>query len=134
MCGFEVISRVDDNTFSKTLNIGPSATLFTDNAAALFTTNDTHCPPIAFHLKLDDTILAAATNPTADDSLNFNLTGSTLNLFAQTEKVHTFYIYAVSVTEKFVTKQAQLTVQCVVNSQTITLSSAGTLTLEVSKN
>jgi hypothetical protein len=129
-----VISQVADSTYTKTLNIGPSAIVFSDDAAALFTTNDTHCPPISYQLKLDDTTLEAAIDPSSDDSLNFYLTGSTLNLFAQTEKVHTFFIYAASVTSKFATKKTVLTVQCVVESQTITLSTAGSLDLVMEKN
>jgi len=110
VCGFEVISRVDEINYAKTLDIGPSATVFSVDAAAMFSSNDTFCPPIAYHLKLDDTTLAASTSPSADDTLNFYLESSSLKLFAKTEKVHSFYIYAVSVTDKLATKPATLIV------------------------
>ena len=110
VCGFEAISRVDEIDFTKTLDIGPSAAVFSVDAAAIFSSNDTFCPPIAYHLRLDDTTFAASTLPTADDNLNFYLEGSSLKLFAQTEKVHSFFIYAVSVTNKLAKKPAILTV------------------------
>jgi len=48
----------------------------------MFTSNDPYCPPIAYHLRLDDTTFAASTQPSSDDTLNFYLEGSSLKLFA----------------------------------------------------
>ena len=97
VCGSETLSP-DQASFSNSLDIGPSATTFTVNVVPWFSSNDPYCPPLAYHLRLDNTAFASSTQPSAADLLNFFLTGTTLSLFPQTENVHTFYIYAISVT------------------------------------
>ena len=58
VCGSEIISKIDAEAFTKTLDIVPTASAFTTDAEAMFSTNDAHCPPISLHVKLDDTTLA----------------------------------------------------------------------------
>jgi len=80
VCGIETLSP-DQATYSHSLDIGPSATTFTVDVASWFSSNDPHCPPKAYHLRIDNTALASATLPSAADLLNFYLTGTTLSLY-----------------------------------------------------
>jgi hypothetical protein len=49
---------------------------------------------------MDDTTFPLSAAPSADDSLNFYLIDATMSFFPQTEKVHSFFVYAISVTNK----------------------------------
>ena len=115
ICGAEVLSPVDAAAYEKTLDIGPSASIFDLDVAALFQTDDNYCPPQSYTLKLN-TDYASQEDPTADDLLNFNLTDTTLSLYAQDEKEHTFYVLTESITGQFAYKEFTLTVQCVAGS------------------
>jgi hypothetical protein len=104
ICGSETLSAVESSTFTKTLDIGPSQSAFSIDLPAMFQTSDSYCPAYSYHIKTDNTALALATEPSADDTLNFYLSGTSLQLFPQTEKVHSFFVYAVSASGHQVTR------------------------------
>jgi len=97
VCGTETITHPTQASYTKSLDVGASATPFDVDLMPLFTSSDTYCPSNSFHLKITDTTLAAATNPSVADSLNYYISGSTMKLFAKKDAVYNFYIYAVSV-------------------------------------
>lgn len=134
VCGSETLTHPTQATYAKTLDIGASATPFDVDLTALFTSSDTYCPVKTYHLKTTDTTLALSTDPSTADALNYYLSGSTMKLFAKKDAVYNFYIYALSASGALVTMPAALTVQCVGASQTVSLATAGALTLSVTKN
>ena len=97
VCGTETITHPTQANYAKTLDVGASATPFDVDLIPLFTSSDAYCPANSFHVKTTDTTLAAATNPSVADALNYYLSGSTMKLFAQKDAVYNFFIYAVSV-------------------------------------
>jgi hypothetical protein len=136
VCGSETLSQVEDNTYSSTVDIDAAANATDVDLSALFASDDPFCPAISYALKTNDTDFDTATDPTADELLNFNSTDGTMSLFPQEEGVYDFYIYAISQSGAQVTKPATLTVQCVSTSQVITLvdTSGNNFLVETVKN
>jgi hypothetical protein len=133
VCGSETLSLTDDTTYTSTLDIDQAATATEVDLAAMFATDDDYCPPNVYALFLDDTDYDTATDPSADELLNFNSTDSTMSLFPEAEGEYTFFIYAVTESGVQATRPATLTVQCVASSQTIT-PTADTDLVDVTKN
>jgi hypothetical protein len=106
ICGSETITLVDATDFSSTLDIDPAAIATEVDLTAMFTTDDEYCPPVTYALKTDDTTFPEASDPSADQLLNFNSADGTMSLFPQTEDEHTFFIYAVTVSGAQATKPA----------------------------
>lgn len=55
-----------------------------------------------------------------------------MNLYPQTEGNYNFFVYAISISGKLITMPVQLTVECVIDSQTI--EAPGEYLLKVKKN
>ena len=103
----------------------------------MFSSNDPYCEPVSFALKTSNGAPNSATDPTTAESANFFIasnTPSVMSLYPQDENVFTFYILAQSVAGKYAYKTVEFTVICDTDSQTVSLSEAGTLFVDVLKN
>ena len=136
VCRFETLSS--GTTISETVYINPQAATDLD-VNAMFSSNDSFCPPNQFVLSMDSpSDPATATSPSATDLLSFTMDSSngafTLHLLDSDVSTHTFYVLARSVSGNHVYQQVDLTIECADFSQTLTLSNAGADLIERDKN
>jgi hypothetical protein len=119
ICGSETVDHDPALTRTWTLDILPTASVLVYNFEDLFSSSDPYCPPINFRTVMN----TLDTQPTTIQAANFYLISDTnLGLFPQWAGVYNFYIRGSSITNRVSYAEFTLTVQCVVGSQTMTIT------------